>query len=84
MLSARLCVLGRAAAQDAQPRNPMKETPAATPLLFTPITFRSVTLRNRIVASPMCQYHSVDGGPGAWQEINFGKFAVGGAAVVFG
>ncbi|HTK00006.1 MAG TPA: NADH:flavin oxidoreductase/NADH oxidase [Bordetella sp.] len=62
----------------------MKETPAATPLLFTPITFRSVTLRNRIVASPMCQYHSVDGGPGAWQEINFGKFAVGGAALVFG
>lgn len=56
----------------------------ALPLLFTPLTLRSVTLRNRIVASPMCQYHSVDGGPGAWQEINFGKFAVGGAAVVFG
>ncbi|HYG44743.1 MAG TPA: NADH:flavin oxidoreductase/NADH oxidase [Bordetella sp.] len=54
------------------------------PLLFTPITLRSVTLRNRIVASPMCQYQSVDGSPGAWQTVNFGKFAVGGAAIVFG
>ncbi len=54
------------------------------PLLFTPLTLRSLTLRNRIVASPMCQYHSVDGTPGAWQMINFGKFAVGGAAIVFG
>jgi 2,4-dienoyl-CoA reductase-like NADH-dependent reductase (Old Yellow Enzyme family) len=54
------------------------------PLLFTPLTLRSVTLRNRIVASPMCQYHSIDGAPGAWQMVNFGKFAVGGAAVVFG
>lgn len=59
-------------------------TPDVPPLLFTPITLRSVTLRNRIVASPMCQYHSVDGGPGAWQMINFGKFAVGGAGLVFG
>lgn len=65
----------------------MVDTPAVPrpfPLLFTPLTLRSVTLRNRIVASPMCQYHSVDGGPGAWQMINFGKFAVGGAALVFG
>ncbi|ARP81692.1 NADH:flavin oxidoreductase / NADH oxidase [Bordetella genomosp. 8] len=61
----------------------MEEKPDV-PLLFTPLTLRSVTLRNRIVASPMCQYHSVDGGPGAWQTINFGKFAVGGAALVFG
>ncbi len=56
----------------------------ATPLLFTPLALRSITLRNRIVASPMCQYHSADGGPGMWQMVNFGKFAVGGAAVVFG
>ncbi|ANN67061.1 NADH:flavin oxidoreductase/NADH oxidase [Bordetella bronchialis] len=62
----------------------METTPAAPPLLFTPIAFRSVVLRNRIVASPMCQYHSMDGGPGAWQMVNFGKFAVGGAGLVFG
>ncbi|MBV7484209.1 NADH:flavin oxidoreductase/NADH oxidase [Bordetella sp. BOR01] len=70
----------------------MKDKPTAEsagvrrspPLLFTPIALRSITLRNRIVASPMCQYQSINGGPGAWQMVNFGKFAVGGAAVVFG
>lgn len=54
------------------------------PLLFSPLTLRSLTLRNRIVVSPMCQYHSVDGGPTEWQLVTFGKYAVGGAAVVFG
>ncbi|WP_459618529.1 NADH:flavin oxidoreductase/NADH oxidase [Bordetella sp. 2513F-2] len=62
----------------------MEPAPANTPLLFTPLALRSVRLRNRIVASPMCQYHSVDGAPGLWQAVNFGKFAIGGAAVVFG
>jgi len=69
------------------PREPVAPQPGtrdAAPLLFTPLALRSITLRNRIVASPMCQYQSVDGGPGAWQMVNFGKFAVGGAAVVFG
>jgi hypothetical protein len=33
----------------------------ATPLLFEPISFRSVTARNRIVVSPMCQYSAIDG-----------------------
>ena len=32
------------------------------PLLFTPITIRGVTSKNRIVVSPMCQYNSDDGG----------------------
>lgn len=58
--------------------------PDTHPLLFTPLQIRSTRLRNRIVVSPMCQYHSIDGGPTAWQEVNFGKFAVGGAAIVFG
>jgi 2,4-dienoyl-CoA reductase-like NADH-dependent reductase (Old Yellow Enzyme family) len=52
--------------------------------LFSPLSIRSVRLRNRIVASPMCQYHSVNGGPTDWQFVNFGKLAVGGAALVFG
>lgn len=56
----------------------------AAPLLLTPLKIRSLTLRNRIVASPMCQYESRDGAPGDWQLVNFGKFAVGGAALVFG
>jgi 2,4-dienoyl-CoA reductase-like NADH-dependent reductase (Old Yellow Enzyme family) len=57
---------------------------ASTPKLFSPLVLRSLTLRNRVVASPMCQYHSVDGAPTDWQMVNLGKFAVGGAAVVFG
>ena len=55
-----------------------------SPKLFTPITFRGLIVRNRIVASPMCQYHSVDGGPTDWQMVHVGRMAVGGAGVVFG
>lgn len=54
------------------------------PLLFTPITLRSVTAKNRIVVSPMCQYHSVEGGPTDWQLIHLGRLAVGGAGIIFG
>ncbi len=54
------------------------------PLLFTPITIRSVTAKNRIVVSPMCQYHSVDGGPTDWQMMHIGRLAVGGAGIIFG
>jgi 2,4-dienoyl-CoA reductase-like NADH-dependent reductase (Old Yellow Enzyme family) len=54
------------------------------PLLFTPITIRSVTSKNRIVVSPMCQYNSEDGGPGDWQMMHLGRLAVGGAGIVFG
>lgn len=55
-----------------------------TPLLFTPITLRGVTARNRVVVSPMCQYHSDDGGPTDWQFMHLGRFATGGAGIVFG
>ncbi len=62
----------------------MPDTPADTPLLFTPIKLRSVIARNRIVSSPMCQYVSDDGGPGEWQLVNFGRFAMSGTGIVFG
>jgi 2,4-dienoyl-CoA reductase-like NADH-dependent reductase (Old Yellow Enzyme family) len=54
------------------------------PLLFTPITIRGVTARNRIVVSPMCQYASEGGGPGDWQFMHLARLAVGGAGIVFG
>ena len=54
------------------------------PLLFTPITLRSVSAKNRIIVSPMCQYHSVDGGPTDWQMMHLGRLAVGGAGIIFG
>jgi 2,4-dienoyl-CoA reductase-like NADH-dependent reductase (Old Yellow Enzyme family) len=50
--------------------------------LFTPLTLRGVTLRNRIVVSPMCQYSSTDGFLEDWHLVHLGSRAVGGAALV--
>lgn len=62
----------------------MTETQAAPlPLLFTPIALRGVTARNRIVVSPMSQYSAVDGSPTDWHLVHLGKFAMGGAGIVF-
>jgi len=51
--------------------------------LFQPITFRGVTLKNRIVVSPMCQYSSVDGMADDWHLVHLGSRAVGGAGLIF-
>src|SRR5579863_8724971 len=51
--------------------------------LLSPLTIRGVTLRNRIVVSPMCQYSSVDGFADDWHLVHLGSRAVGGAALVF-
>jgi 2,4-dienoyl-CoA reductase-like NADH-dependent reductase (Old Yellow Enzyme family) len=51
--------------------------------LFTPLTIRGLTLRNRIAVSPMCQYSSEDGFANDWHMVHLGSRAVGGAAVVF-
>jgi 2,4-dienoyl-CoA reductase-like NADH-dependent reductase (Old Yellow Enzyme family) len=53
------------------------------PLLFTPIALRGVTARNRIVVSPMSQYAAVDAAPTDWHLVHLGKFAMGGAGIVF-
>ena len=55
---------------------------ATSTSLFDPITMRSVTARNRIIVSPMCQYSSTDGMPTDWHLIHLGSRAVGGAGVV--
>jgi 2,4-dienoyl-CoA reductase-like NADH-dependent reductase (Old Yellow Enzyme family) len=52
------------------------------PHLFDPITLRSVTLRNRIGVSPMCQYSSQDGYANAWHLAHLGARAAGGAGLV--
>lgn len=56
---------------------------AASPLLFTPIELRGVTLKNRVVISPMCEYSSRDGFANDWHFVHLGKFALGGAGLVF-
>jgi 2,4-dienoyl-CoA reductase-like NADH-dependent reductase (Old Yellow Enzyme family) len=55
----------------------------STPMLFSPMTIRGLTLRNRVVVSPMSQYSSVDGAPTDWHLVHLGKFAMGGAGLVF-
>ena len=47
--------------------------------LFDPLPIRSLTLQNRIVVSPMCQYSSVDGFSHDWHFVHLGTRAVGGA-----
>jgi 2,4-dienoyl-CoA reductase-like NADH-dependent reductase (Old Yellow Enzyme family) len=50
--------------------------------LFTPFDLRSITFRNRIFVSPMCQYSSHEGLPTAWHLVHLGSRAVGGAGLV--
>lgn len=52
------------------------------PRLFEPLTLRGVTLRNRIMVAPMCQYSCVDGYATDWHLVHLGSRAVGGAGLV--
>ena len=52
------------------------------PQLFEPLALRGVTLKNRIVVSPMCQYSAVDGFATDWHLVHLGSRAVGGAALI--
>jgi anthraniloyl-CoA monooxygenase len=51
--------------------------------MFTPYTVRGVTLKNRIVVSPMAQYSATDGVVGDYHLVHLGARAMGGAALVF-
>ncbi len=53
------------------------------PKLFEPITFRSVTARNRIAIAPMCQYCATEGTGDDWHLQHLGARAMGGAGIVF-
>jgi 2,4-dienoyl-CoA reductase-like NADH-dependent reductase (Old Yellow Enzyme family) len=50
--------------------------------LFSPLTLRGLTLKNRTVVSPMCQYSSVDGFANDWHLVHLGRFALGGFGLV--
>jgi len=50
--------------------------------LFSPIALRGLTLDNRIVVSPMCQYISDDGSAGDWHLMHLGSFSLGAAGLV--
>ena len=51
--------------------------------MFTPFTLRGLTLRNRVVVSPMAQYSCVDGTPDDYYLVHTGSRAHGGAGLVF-
>lgn len=52
------------------------------PALFTPLTVRNLTLANRIVIAPMCQYSAHDGCMSDWHLIHLGHLALSGAALL--
>ena len=54
----------------------------STQPLFTPLTLRGLTLRNRVVVSPMQMYSVRDGMVGDWHLVHLGRFALGGAGMV--
>ncbi len=51
--------------------------------LFDPLSLGTVTLKNRVVVSPMSQYVAQDGAVTAWHPVHLGRFAMGGAGLVF-
>ena len=51
-------------------------------LLFSPLTIKNITLKNRIVISPMCQYSAVDGFANDWHLVHLGSRASGGAGLI--
>ena len=51
--------------------------------LFESLTLKSVTTRNRVVISPMCQYSAKEGLANDWHFAHLSTFALGGAGIVF-
>ncbi|TXS46554.1 bifunctional salicylyl-CoA 5-hydroxylase/oxidoreductase [Streptomyces sp. uw30] len=56
--------------------------PPGTPPMFTPFRLRGLTLRNRVVVSPMDMYSAADGVPGDFHLVHLGSRALGGAGLV--
>jgi 2,4-dienoyl-CoA reductase-like NADH-dependent reductase (Old Yellow Enzyme family) len=50
--------------------------------LFSPLQIKSITLKNRIVISPMCQYSATDGFANDWHLVHLGSRASGGAGLI--
>ena len=58
------------------------DAPLRAPM-FTPFKLRDMSLKNRIVVSPMAQYKAKDGTPNHWHLIHYGERAKGGAGLVY-
>ena len=53
-----------------------------TVALFSPLKLRELTLPNRVVVSPMCQYISDDGASNDWHLMHYGQFSMGAGGLV--
>ncbi|MEO4041713.1 bifunctional salicylyl-CoA 5-hydroxylase/oxidoreductase [Hoeflea sp. CAU 1731] len=51
--------------------------------MFAPYRLRDLSLKNRVVVSPMAQYKAVDGCPTDWHLVHYGERAKGGAGLVY-
>ena len=51
-------------------------------VLFSPFTMRGLTLPNRVVVSPMCQYNSTNGSANDWHLMHLGNMSLGAAGLV--
>jgi anthraniloyl-CoA monooxygenase len=73
----QLCA--RETAAQGFPTNTNKPVPPA----FQPFRLRDMTVANRLVVSPMCQYCATDGLPGDWHMVHYGARGIGGAGLMF-
>jgi len=72
-------VVSRAQAQSGAT---VTSVPEDTPPMFTPFRLRDLTLDNRVVVSPMCQYVAEEGTVNDWHLVHLGSRALGGAALL--
>ena len=73
----------RVVARDVRALGFPAETAKPLAPMFQPFRLRSLTLENRIVVSPMCQYSAQDGLPNDWHLVHYGSRAIGGAGLMF-
>ena len=59
-----------------------KGNPKMASVLFSPLTMRGLTLPDRVVVSPMCQYNSNNGSANDWHLMHLGSFSLGAAGLV--
>jgi anthraniloyl-CoA monooxygenase len=73
----------RLVARETQAQGFEADLDSPPPPMFQPLRLRGMTLSNRIVVSPMCQYSAQDGLPVDWHMVHYGARAIGGAGLMF-
>ncbi|MEM8749308.1 MAG: NADH:flavin oxidoreductase/NADH oxidase [Pseudomonadota bacterium] len=58
-------------------------SPESAAALFSPFTLRDVSFKNRVTVSPMSQYRASGGHANDWHKVHLGRFAMGGAGLVY-